>query len=130
MSKVINTFDIDGVIFMGKGIGGVYPGPDDFIITGRSVEESKYTWEMMEEKGITNYIFFNPLPYDQKTRESSGSHKAKTINNLRRGGYIVNIHFEDDPIQADVIRRECPEVNVVLLVHDLVEKENIKHEEW
>ncbi len=32
---LINSFDIDGVIYMGK-YGGVFPGPHDIIITGRS----------------------------------------------------------------------------------------------
>lgn len=130
MSKIINTFDIDGVIFMGVGVGGVYPGPNDFIITGRSYEEAGYTLEMLRDKGINNYVFFNPLPYEQKGRESSGIHKAKIIKSLQDQGYTINVHFEDDRIQANEITKACKDVTVVILEHDLVKKENCKHTSW
>lgn len=125
MNKMINTFDIDGVIFMGT-YDGVYPGPGDLIITGRSIEEAKATLEMLHRKGIYNQVFFNPLQFHQKTRQSSGLHKAMVINALFESGYKIAIHYEDDPIQAEVIRKFCT-VNVVLLDHNLVEKENVRH---
>jgi hypothetical protein len=125
---MINSFDIDGVIYMGE-FGGVYPGPSDIIITGRSFEEELATLQMLKKKGINNEVFFNPIPFDQKSRESSGKHKANILNDLRLfKGIKVGIHFEDDPIQAAVIREDAPHVQVVLLQHDLVEKENIWHE--
>lgn len=122
-----NSFDIDGVIYMGE-YGGVYPGPSDIIITGRSFEEEVATKQMLEKKGITNPVFFNKLPFDQKTRESSGEHKAKVLNFIKDQGGVIELHFEDDPIQAEVICRLAPHVQVVLLQHDLVEKENVWHE--
>ena len=36
--RVINSYDIDGVIYMGEGLDGLRPGPKDIVITGRSVE--------------------------------------------------------------------------------------------
>ena len=122
-----NTFDIDGVIFMGWDMDGVYPGPRDIIITGRSNQEMPETLQMLNEKGIQNVVYFNPLPYDQKTRASSGEHKAKTINMLLAKGEDIKIHFEDDSIQADIIAEQCPTVKVVLLQHDLITKENTRH---
>ena len=47
--KTINTFDIDGVIFMGD-YNGVYPSKDDIIITGRSIEEWDETSAMLKSK--------------------------------------------------------------------------------
>lgn len=129
MSKMINTFDIDGVIYMGR-YGGVYPGPDDIIITGRSKEEEKETREMLEFKGITNDLYMNPLPYGQKSRKSSGQHKGRTMFYLEEMGYKIGVHFEDDPIQAEEIKKIMPHVNVVLLQHDLVEKENVRRDDW
>ena len=124
---MINSFDIDGVIFMGD-YDGVYPNKYDIIITGRSVDEKRETLDMLHKKGISNdLIFFNPVPFDEKTRESSGEHKARTIQLMLARGYEIGIHFEDDPIQAKVIRERVPNVNVVLLQHDLVEKENVRH---
>jgi hypothetical protein len=79
---------------------------------------------MLARRGITNKVMFNDLSFDEKTRESSGEHKANCIKALFSAGYIVTAHFEDDEIQANVIRKECPDVPVIMVVHDLTEKEN------
>ena len=104
---MINSFDIDGVIFMDK-YDGVYPGKDDIIITGRSTEEQPETEAMLKSKGIT--------------------HKGHTLLYLEQMGMRFGIHYEDDPVQAEIIRKIMPHINVVLLQHELVEKENKKHE--
>ena len=122
-----NSFDIDGVIFMDK-FNGVYPGLNDVIITGRSKEERTETEVMLKSKGITNKVYYNKLPFNKKTRESSGHHKAQTLLYLEKMGMRFGIHYEDDPVQAAIIRKMMPHINVVLLQHDLVEKENVRHE--
>jgi len=130
----MNSFDIDGVILLGEGLIGVHPGPRDVIITGRSVEEFAATQRQLSAAGIFNQIFFNPLRFDQKTRESSGAHKARTLLMLYKSGYNINVHFEDDEVQAKIIEeamvvdgvRIAP-TTVVRLVHDLTEKENVWH---
>lgn len=124
---LINSFDIDGVIYMGK-YGGVFPGPHDIIITGRSKEEEPETSAMLLSKGITNKVFMNPTAFDSKTREDSGRHKGRTLFYLEQTGMRIGIHFEDDPIQAEIIRKMMPHINVVLLQHELVEKENVRHD--
>jgi hypothetical protein len=123
IDQPISSFDCDGVIFIKKDIG-VYPGPNDIIVTGRSFEEKHETEAMLKKRGIKNPVFFNPLEYDLKTRISSGEHKARTLNALIAGGVTIKCHYEDDLIQADIINRLCPEVPVVLLLHDMTEKEN------
>jgi len=127
MNNMINSFDIDGVIYMGK-YGGVFPGPHDIIITGRSTEEEPETMAMLLSKGITNEVYMNPTKFDLKSREDSGRHKGRTLAQLEKMGTTIGIHFEDDPIQAEEIKKIVPHINVVLLQHDLVEKENVKHE--
>ena len=122
-----NSFDIDGVIFMDK-FNGVYPGLNDVIITGRSKEEKTETEVMLKSKGITNKVYYNKLPFNKKTRESAGHHKAQTLLYLEKMGMRFGIHYEDDPVQAAIIRKMMPHINVVLLQHDLVEKENVRHE--
>ena len=122
-----NSFDIDGVIFMDK-FNGVYPGLNDVIITGRSKEEKTETEVMLKSKGITNKVYYNKLPFNKKTRESSGHHKAQTLLYLEKMGMRFGIHYEDDPVQAAIIKKMMPHINVVLLQHDLVEKENVRHE--
>lgn len=126
-----NGFDIDGVIYMGKEFTGVYPGPNDVIITGRSFEEGHETMKMLDERGIRNPVFFNPLPYDKKTRESSGEHKVRVLHSIQFDmdniDHRIGIFFEDDPIQAEIIKRGCPHIHVVLLQHNLVPKHNVRH---
>jgi len=119
--KQINGFDIDGVISI-----GIYPGPNDVIITGRSFEESKETLAMLRGRGINNKVYFNPLKYDQKTRTSSGEHKASVINGLANSGITIEKFFEDDEIQKAKIEQNT-EVAVIHVVHDLTNKENERH---
>ena len=122
----INTFDIDGVIYLGE-YDGVYPGPNDIIVTGRSVEESVETLAMLDRKGIKNTVYFNPLPFDEKTRESSGRHKAEVILLIRSWGREHGVHFEDDEVQIAEIKKLVPGVRIVHVVSDLVTKENVRH---
>jgi len=121
-NKIINSFDIDGVIYMGDAFTGVFPGEDDVIITGRSYEEGDITMNMLKGRGIFNDVYMNPLAFDQKSRKSSGQHKGRTLFYLEQLGYCFGIHFEDDPIQAEEIRKIMPDINIVMLQHDLTEK--------
>lgn len=125
---MINSYDIDGVINMGDGFVGLLPRLNDIIITGRSdIDERKYTERYLRGIGIMNHIVMNPVRFHEKTRENAGEHKARTINKFWDMGLQIGLHFEDDPVQADIIERECPRVKVVRIVHDLVEKENVWH---
>lgn len=125
----MNSYDLDGVVYMGKELGlGLRPEPEDVIITGRSFEEAADTYKWLHSHGIFNAVFFNPRKFEDKTRESSGYHKANTLNLLWNSGCATQFHFEDDPIQADVIKLRCiGPVQVILLQHDLVEKENVRY---
>lgn len=126
----MNSFDIDGVIVLEEGLIGVHPGPKDVIITGRSVEEYAATRRQLDAAGIHNPIFFNPLRFENKTRATSGSHKARTLLMLHHSGYTINVHFEDDEIQAKIIEealKGLTPTTVVRLVHDLTNKENVWH---
>lgn len=125
----MNSFDIDGVIYINKDVGGVYPGAGDVIITGRSFEEQPETERMLHARGIYNKVYYNPLRFEEKTRASSGSHKAFTLLRLLSEGHDIKCHFEDDEVQAAVIQRYCPRVTVVMLQHSLTEKENVRHDE-
>lgn len=125
----IASFDIDGVIFNGHGVPGIYPGPQDIIITGRSHEEMPETLKMLLSRGIKNKVYFNPLPFDEKTRATSGLHKAMTINKLISEGLNIVSHYEDDPIQAHAIKKLTP-VFVIAVDNPLVQKENRRQDEF
>ena len=117
----ISTFDFDGVIYFGGDSPGVYPGPNDIIITGRSWEEKAKTEAWCDRFGIKNRIYFSKVPVALRTREISGYHKAVTLLELSKTLKIVR-HFEDDPIQKAIIEAIVPTVPVIHLVHDLTEK--------
>lgn len=124
---MINSFDLDGVVTI-----GIYPGPNDVLITGRSFEEARETYTMLRQRGINNPVFFNPRPFDKKDRKSSGTHKGQTIRQLIQNGVQIHTHFEDDEIQKAEIERvlntsSITGVTVVHVVHDLTEKENVRH---
>lgn len=125
-----NTFDIDGVIFINKEIGGLHPGPNDVIITGRSYEEKDETHKMLMQRGIHNPVFFNRIPFVQKSRESSGQHKANIINGLVSHGCKIGCHFEDDPIQAAVIRAASSVPVIMIGSNDFTNLENVRHTDF
>lgn len=122
----INTFDIDGVIlFDVDNLQGVMPNPQDIIVTGRSYEEAIETYHELHKRGIYNAVYFNPLPYDKKTRESSGKHKANIINMIIASGIDHGVHFEDDPVQIEAIKQNCHyDVNICYVKSNLSELEN------
>ena len=122
-NKIINSFDIDGVIYMGDAFTGVFPGPDDVIITGRSRDdEGEVTTNMLTNRGIHNTVYMNPLKFNEKSIVTSGQHKGRTLFYLESMGYRFGAHFEDDEIQAAEIRKTMPHINIVMLQHDLTEK--------
>lgn len=123
---MINTYDIDGVINMGDKYTGLLPRYGDIIITGRSYEEQDYTDKFLSDLGIYNKVFYSPHKYVDKTRELSGIHKGETIRLLISLGLKVGLHFEDDEVQAAEIRK-IVDVPVVMVISDLVEKENVWH---
>lgn len=116
--NVIQSYDIDGVIYMGEDLNGLTPRPGDVIITGRSYQQSAETLRMLHGRGIYNTVFFNPLPRKHKDycREASGRHKANVLNSIRLAGTEVSAHYEDDPIQAKMIKDHGPENMKIIMV--------------
>ena len=129
MSKVlVNTFDIDGVIYFGEEHYGVRPCDMDIIVTGRSFEQREETEKMLESRGIYNRVMYNPLKRSDPaySREASGKHKAETIQELEeRHDYKIGMHFEDDPIQIAEIKKLHPNLNIIHLVRD--SEEHVKY---
>jgi hypothetical protein len=57
-----------------------------------------------------------------EARIFSGKHKAKTISDLKKDGIEVVRFFEDDEVQMAVIKQAHPELDIVHIVSNLVEK--------
>ena len=114
----INTFDFDGVIYMGPDFTGLRPCINDIIITGRPISESKFVLEILSERHINNNVFFNPIPREdpEYSREASGEWKAKVLTQLKLQ-YNIGLHYEDDEIQMNIIRKYHPDINMVHVQH-------------
>lgn len=120
----IFAYDFDGVVSI-----GVRPRySDDVIITGRCQEEAPYVFEKLSEMGIAANVYFNQMTLAERGNHSvearvfSGKHKAKTIRELAEQGIIVERFFDDDEVQIAVIKQEHPDLDVVHIVSNLVEK--------
>lgn len=113
----ISGFDFDGVISI-----GINPGPNDIIITGRSFEEAHYVYDVLAERGLKNPVYFNTMRKEGRKREDSGVHKADIIQLLEHNGIKLEKFFEDDPIQIAEIKAVHPDLPIVHVSHDLVEK--------
>lgn len=119
----MQSFDIDGVIFIDGRISGVRPYINDIIVTGRSFEEKEETERMLQSKGLGNKVFYNPLKFDDKTRVSSGVHKGITLRSLIARGFDITAHYEDDEIQIAEIEKYV-DIPIIHIKHNLTEKEN------
>ena len=117
----MNIFDFDGVVSV-----GVYPGPDDIIITGRTIEEAAIVAAYLTPREIFCPVYFNPITLADRTtgtdrsRTCSGNHKAAIISMLKENGVPIGNVFEDDILQLDILRKIHPDLNYVWLVHELV----------
>lgn len=117
-------YDFDGVISI-----GVHPrNSNDVIITGRCIDEAEHVLSVLDKKGITNTVYFNPMTLEErgnhtiKARRFSGAHKAKTITKLKNKKIVVTRFFEDDTAQIKCISKEHPELDIVHIKSNLVEK--------
>ena len=118
----VRMYDFDGVT--SEGI--VYPqSPHDVIITGRTFQESEVVYARMEELGIRNAVYFNPIHYKDRgdhtvsARSSSGKHKATIISLLKAQEVNIKEFYEDDPLQKAIIEEAHPDLEVVLIKSDV-----------
>ena len=120
----IYAYDFDGVV----SIGVTPRHENDVIITGRCEEEAEYVYSVLEERGITNKVYFNPMTLEDrgnhtlKSRRFSGKHKAKTIQRLAAKAIHVDRFFEDDRVQAKIVSEKWPKIQMVIVDSNLVEK--------
>jgi hypothetical protein len=120
----IYGYDFDGVISI-----GVSPRSTcDVIITGRCIDEKDHVLSVLEKRGIKNTVYFNPMTLAErgnhtlKARRYSGEHKAKTIASLKGKGVNIVRFFEDDTVQMKCITKKHPELDIVHIKSNLVEK--------
>ena len=115
---LINTFDFDGVIYMGPDFTGIRPCENDIIITGRPLKEANFVYNILSDRCINNPVYFNPIPREdpEYSREASGRWKAKVLEQLKLQ-YDIGLHYEDDEIQMKIIHKFHPNINIVHVQH-------------
>ena len=120
----VNGYDFDGVVSV-----GINPSSNrDVIITGRCIDEQEHVRNILDKRGITNKVYFNPMTLAERgnhtveARTFSGKHKAKTIKELKEIGINVSRFFEDDKIQYDIIKENHEKIDIVHIVSNLVTK--------
>tara|TARA_R110002074_G_scaffold53744_1_gene134545 strand:+ start:2390 stop:2770 length:381 start_codon:yes stop_codon:yes gene_type:complete len=120
----VNGYDFDGVVSV-----GINPSSNrDVIITGRCIDEQEHVRNILDKRGITNEVYFNPMTLAERgnhtveARTFSGKHKAKTIKELNEIGINVSRFFEDDKIQYDIIKESHNTIDIVHIVSNLVTK--------
>lgn len=85
---------------------------------------------MLRARKINNLVIFNNIPFENKTRIASGQHKANVIQFLIENGYEIGCHFEDDPVQAAIIRRETTVPVIMIGSNEFTNLENVRHEDF
>jgi len=123
-SVIVNGYDFDGVVSV-----GINPSSNkDVIITGRCIDEQDHVRGILDKRGITNEVYFNPMTLAERgnhtveARTFSGKHKANTIKELKEIGIEVSRFFEDDKIQYDIIKENHNSIDIVHIVSNLVTK--------
>lgn len=106
----VRGYDIDGVLSHGiKPFGGCC-----FAITGRSFEQAEHTYAQFKEWGIKDCaIYFCPMQGKDITREKAAHWKARMIGVLG-----VKIFYEDDLLQAEIIRQQHPSLTIHIVRED------------
>ncbi len=84
-------------------------GKVDLIITGRSWEEYEDFKDLKEGPDVP--VFFGEYGIDQKDRVTRAKHKADVINKIE-----VTDYYEDDPVDAEVLRILCPYTEIHMVV--------------
>ncbi|MHC4616793.1 MAG: HAD family hydrolase [Planctomycetota bacterium] len=104
---MLRSYDIDGVI-----TAGVRPVKPCIIVSGRKFTSAEKTHKQFQQLGIDPtiavYLRPNGAPAD---RQSAGMWKALII-----GQAGVTEHWEDDPLQADIVKKMTG-VKVVFVNH-------------
>lgn len=102
----MRSFDLDGVV-----TAGCMPVVGDIIVTGRRDKYAVETKKQLAGLGVPDgvAVYLRPSGADDD-RVSAGEWKALVCQFAG-----VDEHWEDDPLQAEIIRRHDPHVHIVLV---------------
>lgn len=106
---MLNGYDIDGVLLPYNGAEGLVPQEPYIIVSGRNYTQFYNTVNKLREKGIYGPILLRPSS-KVGDRVQSGEWKANVINFAG-----VTTFYEDEDLQAEIIRKECPNCKVIMV---------------
>lgn len=105
----MRSFDMDGVV-----TAGCIPSEGDIIVTGRLYTGFAQCYRECRELGVPESvpIYMRPFGADitdiNEARRAAGEWKAKLL-----GVTLAEEHWEDDPVQIQIIRQRLPSLKVV-----------------
>ena len=102
----MNSYDIDGVLTK-----GIKPEEPCIIVSGRLNKFTEETKRQMKELKINPLIRIFLRPFGEPAdRIAAGYWKSAIISMFN-----IEKHYEDDPVQIDIIKKNCPNVNVIIV---------------
>lgn len=125
----MNCFDFDGVIcesFDSEPL--IMPDEWDVIITGRCFDESDLVLKYLQEHGIFNAVYFNPVTlnhrgnHTERSRTLAALHKISILEALLVNNSSIDKFFEDDPLQYELIKTKLGHLISVVKVDSKVKK--------
>lgn len=98
-------YDFDGVVTTGR----FHPDFGDVIITGNTIPMFAHVIKEMKRLNVACPVYF--MPYDVANNNVVAARwKSEIIQKLNCSEF-----YEDNPIQARIISRNCPGCRVVLV---------------
>ena len=98
-------FDFDGVVTTGR----YKPDFTDVIITGNTIPMFAHVIKEMKRLGVACPVYF--MPYDSANNiQVAAKWKSEMIERLNCSRF-----YEDDPNQAFIIKKNCPNCEVVVV---------------
>lgn len=98
-------YDFDGVVTTGK----YHPDYGDVIITGNTIPMFAHVIKEMKRLGVACPVYF--MPYDAANNPPIvAKWKSEMIERLKCSRF-----YEDDPTQFRIIKRNCPDCEVILV---------------
>lgn len=108
----MRSFDMDGVV-----TAGCMPAEGDIIVTGRLFTGFATCYRECRDLGVPECVPIYMRPFGELAdREAAGDWKAAVLDAfIEHCGTDGIEHWEDDPLQIEIIRNKCPGLKLILV---------------
>ncbi len=98
-------YDFNGVVDTGE----YRPGAEDVIITGNTIPLALGVLQWLREHNINCPVYFMPDDKGALKPRAVAVWKSEMVRRLK-----LQVFYEDQPIQAEIIQESCPDCKVIL----------------